>query len=111
MLFIDSFQGAPGNRGFPGQDGLAGAKVGRNELSELIVKRNLMTVWISTTGLTFFCRVLLVTVVSLVLLGQKVQVETQDAQESPVFLEPEYVQKQARQRQTYRHRLQLEWLY
>lgn len=23
-----SFQGAPGNRGFPGQDGLAGAKVG-----------------------------------------------------------------------------------
>lgn len=28
MCFFDSFQGAPGNRGFPGQDGLAGAKVG-----------------------------------------------------------------------------------
>ncbi len=28
MYLCDSFQGAPGNRGFPGQDGLAGAKVG-----------------------------------------------------------------------------------
>lgn len=28
MCLCDSFQGAPGNRGFPGQDGLAGAKVG-----------------------------------------------------------------------------------
>lgn len=27
-LICDSLQGAPGNRGFPGQDGLAGAKVG-----------------------------------------------------------------------------------
>lgn len=28
MCSFDSLQGAPGNRGFPGQDGLAGAKVG-----------------------------------------------------------------------------------
>lgn len=28
IYLCDSLQGAPGNRGFPGQDGLAGAKVG-----------------------------------------------------------------------------------
>lgn len=28
VYVCNSFQGAPGNRGFPGQDGLAGAKVG-----------------------------------------------------------------------------------
>lgn len=42
MCFFDSSQGAPGNRGFPGQDGLAGAKVGPDWLP-VMVQSHLMT--------------------------------------------------------------------
>lgn len=38
----DSSQGAPGNRGFPGQDGLAGAKVGLDLFPEVTVQSNVM---------------------------------------------------------------------
>lgn len=40
MGFFDSSQGAPGNRGFPGQDGLAGAKVGPGYFPEVKVQSN-----------------------------------------------------------------------
>lgn len=42
MCFSDSLQGAPGNRGFPGQDGLAGAKVGLDLFPEVTVQSNVM---------------------------------------------------------------------
>lgn len=42
MSFSDSLQGAPGNRGFPGQDGLAGAKVGLDLFPEVTVQSNVM---------------------------------------------------------------------